>query len=101
MLQLLKLVQVIDESKSLRWKSKDGSFKALTVPQLLKVQECFKLPNPDTSWMQNPPRRAQFVEWMPPASHKLLRERSDYAYMIPGSYWSALWQRLERFLKFR
>lgn len=100
-LQLLKLADVIQESKLLKWKSKDGRLKSLTVPQLLKVQDCFKLPNPDTSWMQNPPRRAEFVEWMPPASHKLLRERSDYAYIIPGSYWSSLVQRLERFLKSR
>ncbi len=62
----LQLAQDICVTKAIRWRSKRGSPMEVLVPRLLSVRECFALPEPDTSWMTDPPKREQFLAWMPP-----------------------------------
>jgi hypothetical protein len=64
-LQPIELAQKIIETKSMTWKSNGGNQQKIIVPQLLPVKQCFKIPKPDTSWMNKPPTREHFVEWMP------------------------------------
>jgi len=62
--QQLRLAQVIAERRAIEWVSNRGAPQAARFPGLMTVQECFALPEPDTSWMSNPPSRQQFVDWM-------------------------------------
>jgi hypothetical protein len=64
-LQLLALAEMTVKTKSLRWLSRSGNRQKIPVHRLLKARECFKLPEPDVSWQHNPPRRSDFVSWMP------------------------------------
>lgn len=63
--QLLDLVETITINKSLRWLSRSGNLQKMPVHRLLTVRECYKIPEPDVSWLRNPPRRSDFVNWMP------------------------------------
>ena len=63
--QTLALAQNISETQSIRWTSGHGKPQSVPVPQLLTVRECFNLPEPDTSWMDAPPAREDFVKWIP------------------------------------
>ncbi len=60
----LQLAKHIQHARAIRWRSKTGNPQHVAVRRLLTVQECFDLPEPDTSWMTDPPRREQFVAWM-------------------------------------
>ena len=60
----LKLVKIINITKHLHWTSKRGKPMVVPINRMWTVDECFHLPKPDTSWMKNPPRREQFIEWM-------------------------------------
>ena len=62
--QMLSLADVIREKKAIRWRSNSGKPQAVSVSKLLTVRECFEIPEPDVSWMDNPPSRRAFVEWM-------------------------------------
>lgn len=93
---LLELTRIVYESKQIRWTSNQGRPNAVRVPQLYTVRECFQLPEPNTSWMQDPKSRAQFVEWMPPLQDFLppdpyakrdLRELPLFAYSADAPYW--------------
>jgi hypothetical protein len=68
-LQLLKLAHSVADLRTIRWTSRAGKPQEVRFPRLLTVSECFAIPEPDTSWMSDPPKRQQFVEWMgrPPA----------------------------------
>jgi len=63
--QTLALGKAVDAARILRWTSSAGKSQSVSVPRLLTVKECFALPEPDTSWMSSPPRRASFVNWIP------------------------------------
>jgi len=63
--QTLELAKVVQSSHAIRWISGNGKPQAVSVPRLLTVKECFGIPEPDTSWMTNPPRRETFIEWIP------------------------------------
>jgi hypothetical protein len=65
-LQPLRLAEIIESTKVIRWSSNAGKPQCVLVPKLLTVEECFHIPEPDTSWMTSPPKRRQFVEWMLP-----------------------------------
>ena len=65
-LQPLRLAEIIEDKKMIRWTSNAGKPQSVHVPKLLTVEECFLLPEPDTSWMTSAPTRRQFVEWMLP-----------------------------------
>ena len=62
---LLELVEVVQRKKRMNWKSNRGNAQNIRVQKPLTVKECFSIPEPDVSWMSNPPRRQQFVDWIP------------------------------------
>ncbi len=64
-LQLLDLAEMTAKNKSLCWLSRSGNRQKIPVHRLLTARECFTLPEPDVSWQRNPPRRSDFVSWMP------------------------------------
>ncbi len=63
--QTLALAQNVVETQSIRWTSGRGKPQSVSVPRLLTVRECFNIPEPDTSWMDAPPAREDFVKWIP------------------------------------
>jgi hypothetical protein len=65
-MQPLRLAEIIEREKMIRWTSNAGKPQCVVVPKLLTVEECFSIPEPDTSWMTSPPKRKQFIEWMLP-----------------------------------
>jgi len=62
--QLLKLAQLVSRRGRLSWLSRTGNSQEVRLSRLLTVTECFDIPEPDTSWMSNPPRRKQFTDWI-------------------------------------
>jgi len=69
--QTLALAKVVQESKRIRWTSGSGKPQSASVPRLMTVKECFDIPEPDTSWMSNPPQRENFVSWIPDWKKKI------------------------------
>lgn len=63
-LQQLALAQWIQDHGEIRWMSSAGNPQSVSFERLLTVRECMALPEPDTSWMSDPPSRAQFTAWM-------------------------------------
>jgi hypothetical protein len=63
-LQLLELARVVQQEKAIRWTSSKGTPQSVRIDRLITVQECFALPEPDVSWMTDPPTRQQFIRWM-------------------------------------
>lgn len=61
---LVKLVQILSITDELHWKSKKGRHQVCEMRGLPTVAECFSIPQPDVSWMDNPPQREDFVSWM-------------------------------------
>ena len=70
--QTLALAQSIEQTGEIRWLSGRGKPQSVAVPRLLTVRECFSLPEPDVSWMDNPPTREGFVKWIPDWERKVL-----------------------------
>ena len=62
--QLLKLAEHVREDGGISWISGRGKREWVSVRKLLTVKECFSIPEPDVSWMDNPPTRQQFIDWM-------------------------------------
>jgi len=61
-------LEVYEESvkqKGIKWISKSGRQNVCWIPSGWKtVKECLDLPLPDTSWMDKPMQREQFMEWI-------------------------------------
>lgn len=58
-------------NRGLAWVTQRGATRRWSAPRLLTVAEALALPLPDTSWMDAPRRRDDFVGWMdrpPPAA---------------------------------
>ncbi len=70
--QTLALAENILKTHSIRWTSGRGKPQSVSVPKLLTVRECFDIPEPDTSWMSDPPEREDFVKWIPDWKRKVL-----------------------------
>jgi hypothetical protein len=68
----LALAHYVRREKAIRWISGRGKLQSARFDRLLTVRECFGLPQPDVSWMRNPPRRHRFVSWMPEDSTRNL-----------------------------
>lgn len=64
--QLLELATVVARRKRLEWVSTKGSLQSVVFKRLLTVQECLLIPEPDVTWMSNPPKRHDFVGWAQP-----------------------------------
>lgn len=62
----LELVQSIQRIKKLCFDSKSGKRHVVEVPKLWTVAEMMEKPMADNSWMDQPPTKRQFVEWMIP-----------------------------------
>jgi len=62
---LLKLAETVQRKRTLSWLSNRGTPQSIAVKQLLPVTACFDIPEPDVSWMSNPPTRRRFVDWIP------------------------------------
>ncbi|MGA9533929.1 MAG: ribonuclease H-like domain-containing protein [Anaerolineales bacterium] len=62
--QLLALAEQVAARGEIRWTSNKGNLQRVPLSRLLTVQECFRIPEPDTSWMTDPPTREQFVAWI-------------------------------------
>lgn len=53
-----------ERRKALSWKTRKGTLSRLPLPQgWLTVEEAWKLPLPDTSWMSSPLSRDSFTDW--------------------------------------
>jgi len=63
--QQLELAQIVLRRGLISWISNSGNPQSVHFSRLLTVEECFSIPEPDTSWMTDPPSRQQFVSWMP------------------------------------
>jgi hypothetical protein len=61
--QLLDLADAILANRGICWTSNNGNPMFVPFEGLLTVGQCFQIPEPDTSWMKNPPTRLQFVQW--------------------------------------
>ena len=65
-MQPLELAHYMEDKKEASWKSNSGNWQQINIPRMLTVEECFKtIPVPDNSWMDNPPKREDFIDWMP------------------------------------
>ncbi len=70
--QTLALAKNVQKTRKIRWLSGRGKPQSVAAPKLLTVRECFSLPEPDVSWMDNPPTRESFVQWIPDWERKVL-----------------------------
>jgi hypothetical protein len=50
--------------RGLSWITQKGQRRRWSAPELLTVEQALELPEPDTSWMSNPRRRADLLGWM-------------------------------------
>jgi hypothetical protein len=97
-MSLVALAENVGHTRSIRWMSSKGNPNSLAVPRLLKVRECFRLPLPDTGWMNaEPPQRERMIEWMPPLADfipsgayapRQIRELPLFAYAANDPYWN-------------
>ncbi len=67
--ELIKLVNIIEKTKELSWTSNSGSRQFVKMPNFKTVQQCFDIPEPDVSWMKEAPKRKQFVDWISASLH--------------------------------
>lgn len=96
---LLKLAEIVRQTKLLKWVSSKGKLNAIAVQKLWTVRECFAFPLPDTSWMKlDPPQREKFIAWIPPLAEIIppppfsprdVRELPLFAYATESAYWRA------------
>ncbi len=63
--QLLALSNRVAQKKCLNWTSQRGKPMSVRMARISTVRECAAIPVPDTSWMDNPPTRAEFIAWIP------------------------------------
>ncbi len=65
----LALAVACQQRQRLSWISKGGRPNQMRLSRRwLTVEECLSLPSPDTSWMTNPIRREDVLQWMSSAS---------------------------------
>jgi hypothetical protein len=58
------LAQACDSSRAIFWTSQRGNRQSVDLPSgCLAVRHAVALPEPDTSWMTDPPKREEFIGW--------------------------------------
>lgn len=62
--QTLALARHVLATKRLTWAAASGSPQFIDIPTLDSVEACHLYPEPDVSWMRNPPQRADFTAWI-------------------------------------
>ncbi len=60
----LDVALAVEQQGCVRWISNSGRPNRVPLTRWLTVAEAMMLPEPDQSWMTNPVKRSQFVEWM-------------------------------------
>jgi hypothetical protein len=61
----LGLVETCEQSRSLRWMAHSGNIRELKLRSgWLTVDDAMRLPEPDTSWMNDPWPRSKFTGWL-------------------------------------
>lgn len=71
--QPLKLAFALEESKTMKWIS--GSGKSMSMKtELDTVKKCLRYPSVDNSWMDNPVKREDYIDWIP--RHIINKERA-------------------------
>lgn len=61
----LELARSCESQRALRWLTQKGSIRDLKLPRgWLTVDEARRLPEPDTSWMDDPMPRSRFTDWL-------------------------------------
>lgn len=61
----LELARFTEQLGRLRWISRAGNYQRLPIPQGWRpVGEVLSLPEPDTSWMDNPISRRELTAWL-------------------------------------
>ncbi len=83
-IQPLKLAEDIQRTGSIRWTSNNGKPQSTKVERLRTVLECFEIPEPDVSWMRNPPSREQFVSWIPNYKTRIYGNKSQLTFDLEG-----------------
>lgn len=74
------LAQASDNCRALCWTSQRGNPQKVGLSSgWLTVREALALPEPDTSWMTDPPKREEFIAWVrgPIRSHQAQRAPPD------------------------
>lgn len=61
---IAELAAAGDRAKALHWLNQRGTLARMTLPNgWVSVREALQIPQPDVSWMTNPPNRAELLEW--------------------------------------
>ena len=61
----LEVAQTCEKRRSFQWMTRRGSISSMDLSRgWLTVKEALRLPEPDTSWMDDPIPRRQFTRWM-------------------------------------
>ncbi len=61
----LDLASACETQRRLRWLTKNGGLRDIKLPRgWLTVDEARRLPEPDTSWMDDPMPRSRFIDWL-------------------------------------
>ena len=61
----LQLATITEKEREFRWITQRGRISDMPLPNgWLSVSKANKLPLPDVSWMDDPPERSQFMDWL-------------------------------------
>ncbi len=62
----LELARLCEDSGAMKWVTRRGTLSRMPLSQgWLAVRDARLLPEPDTSWMTQPPKREDFFRWFP------------------------------------
>lgn len=65
--QPLEYAHLIEKQGFIWWTTKAGNTQKVKFQGMPSTLECFKIPEPDVSWMEAPKTRHYFVSWIPGA----------------------------------
>jgi hypothetical protein len=61
----LEIALKCDQLRKFQWLTRKGTKSSMDLPQgWLTVRDALRMPEPDTSWMENPIPRHQFTHWL-------------------------------------
>ena len=61
----MQLAQICEVCHQFRWVTRKGTVQSMNLPEgWLPAKEAFCLPEPDTSWMDKPASRSEFIAWL-------------------------------------
>lgn len=73
---LYKLANEVLKNGGIRWTSKKGRFNEIPFKHFKTVEECLAIPEPNTSWMSDPPNRYDALAWIN-GEQPLISEEED------------------------